>query len=291
MSITSKTINLLQRLRNGQAVNSGEFTSAQQKELIGFLLQRRGITFTRIGKSRGSYHVADTALFQELCAQYDTVLKDFDAAARLAAGEVKSRAGKVMLFGNSKQKGADRTMKGFTILADRDMDIQYLGKEFTIGPLTGLHVINRSDLHLPGRATVVIVENAECFYDLRWIPHVGLGIEDGPFIVLCRFPVSEEARLWLESIPNRILYFGDYDLAGIRIYETEFKRRLGEKITFLIPEDLKERIKRNGNSELYTLQVNEGFSCLSSPSGELTHLITLLHSLQSGYEQEGYCHP
>ena len=114
---------------------------------------------------------------------------------------------------------------------------------------------------------------------------------DGPYILLCRFPISEESKLWLESIPNRCYYFGDFDLAGIRIYETEFKNRLTDKISFIIPNDLEERILQKGTVMLYSKQVNEGFASLKSSSGELTKLISLLHKLQRCYEQEGYCLP
>lgn len=78
-----------------------------------------------------------------------------------------------------------------------------------------------------------------------------------------RFPVSEEGKRWLEDIPNRVLYFGDFDLAGIRIYETEFKRRLGNRVSFLVPSDISERIRLNGNPALYTEQINKGFSGLT----------------------------
>ena len=291
MSITNKTIQLLQRLRDGEAVRTGEFASAQQKDIINFLMKHRGVIFTRIGKSRGSYNVTDPALFQELCSQYDPILRDLDAAARLIAGEVESRAEKVALFGNSKQDGADRTMKGFTILADRTTEIHYHGRGYVIGPKVGLHVVDRKGLVLPESATVVIVENAECLYDLRWTANVGLGEEDGPYVILCRFPICEEAKLWLKTLTNRILYFGDFDLAGIRIYESEFKRRLRNRISFILPTDLEKRIREGGNPMLYTKQVNEGFASIASPSGELKDLIFLIHNLHSCYEQEGYCLP
>ena len=291
MSVTIKTILLLQRLRDGESVRTGELASAQQKDIIDFLMKRRGVIFTRIGKSRGSYSVTDSSLFQELCSQYNPTLKDLDAAARLVAGEVESRAEKVALFGNSKQDGADRTVKGFTILSDRTTEVHYQGREYFIGPKAGLHIVDRKALILPDNVTVIVVENVECLYNLRWIPNVDLRDEDGPYVVLCRFPICEEAKLWLESLPNRILYFGDFDLAGIRIYETEFKRRLRNRISFILPGDIEGRIRKHGNPALYTKQVNEGFASVTSPSGESNALISLLHSLQSCYEQEGYCLP
>ena len=289
MKYSAKVISILTRLRDGEQVTAGELSSQQLKTLIQQLEGMGAISFSRKGRLRGFYVAPDKGRFREACARVDSTLKDLDAARMLANGVVASRAERVALFGNSKQESEDRTVKGFTLLADRQLTVQYLGKDYSIGPKAGLHVVDRNALVLPYEATVIIVENAECLYDLRWISNVKLRFEDGPFVVLCRFPVCEEAKLWLESLPNRILYFGDYDLAGVRIYESEFKRRLREKISFVIPEDLEDRIRKQGNPSLYAKQVNEGFSGLTSPSGELTGLIDLLHRLQSSYEQEGYC--
>lgn len=290
MTYSEKTIRVLLSLRDGEQVTKGVFSSSRQLQALETELTRLGsISFSRKGKLMGYYMATDREHFVEACGRIDSSLTDLEAALRLAQGEVTSRAEKVVLFGNSKQDGADRTVKGFTILADRTIEVEYQGRCFVIGPMVGLHVVDRSSLSIPEKATLVVVENAECLYNLRWIPNVGLKDEDGPFVILCRFPVCEEAKLWLETIPNRILYFGDFDLAGIRIYETEFKKRLGDRISFIIPDDLEERIRRSGNPELYARQVNERFASTSSTSRELNRLIGMLHRMQSSYEQEGYC--
>lgn len=291
MKYSSKAIRILLRLRDGEEVNEGDVRSKALSDLFRELEARHSLAFVRRGRSRGAWSAITPERLTDACGEIDPVLSNLDSALLLADGKVSSRAEKVGLFGNSKQDGADRTVKGFTILADKDVSIQYLGKEFLIAPLAGLHVVDRNTLVIPDETTVIIVENAECLYDLRWIPNVGLKNENGPYIVLCRFPICEDAKIWLESIPNKILYFGDFDLAGIRIYETEFKRRLKDRISFILPGDLERRIRKHGNPELYTKQVNEGFASVTSPSGELKDLISLLHNIQSGYEQEGYCLP
>ena len=292
MTYSEKTIRVLISLRDGEQITKGVMSSSRQLQALETELIRMGaVSFSRKGKLMGSYMVTDRERFLEACGRIDSSLTDLDAALRLARGEVASRAEKVALFGNSKQDGADRTVKGFTILADRTIEVQYQDRGYVIGPAAGLHVVDRCLLSLPGNVTVVVVENAECLYDLRWIPNAGLKDEDGPFVILCRFPVCEEEKLWLETIPNRILYFGDFDLAGIRIYETEFKRRLQDKVSFIVPDDLEERIRRSGNPRLYAKQINDGFLSVSSPSGEINDTIALLHRLQSTYEQEGYCTP
>ena len=288
MKYSAKTIRTLIRLRDGDAVNEGEFRSGQMKELLVALNSQNALSFVRIGRSRGAYKAITPERFTAACVEYDRTLSDLEAARRLAENEISSRAEKVAFFGNSKQEGADRTVKGFTILADRDLNICYQEREYVLNSTTGLHIIERSALAIPAQATVIVVENAECFYDLRWIPNVGFKPEDGPYIIMCRFPICEEGKLWLECIPNRVLYFGDFDLAGIRIYETEFKRRLRDRISFIIPSDIEDRIRQSGNPSLYSKQVNEGFANLKSFSEELTNLISIIHNLQSTYEQEGY---
>lgn len=289
MKYSPKTISTLIRLRDGEQVNDGELSSKQVKNLVDELHRKAAVSFNRRGKLRGYYVVTDRDRFLDACRQVDSSLVNLEDALRLANGELDKRKEKVALFGNSKQGGADKTMKGFTLLADRKTSVEYLGDEVRIGPLTGLHVVNYPALVLPKDATVVIVENPECFYDHGWIPLVGLSQDSGPYIVLCRTPFCEQAKLWLESIPNRILYFGDFDLGGVRIYETEFKRRLGNRISFIVPDDIEERVRRRGNSDLYSKQVNEFKDSVKSE--ELDGLIRLLHHLQSGYEQEGYCLP
>ena len=290
MKYSEKTIRVLLRLRDGEIINKGVFSSSQQLQILETELARmNAISFSRKGKLMGYYQATDRDSFLEACGRVDPVLSNLDAAFRLTQGKITSRAEKVSLFGNSKLEGAERTVMGFTLLADRTLKVKYLGDIFVIGPLVGLHVVNRESLVLPVESTVIIVENVECLYDLRWISNVGIKVEDGPYVILCRFPMCEEAKLWLESIPNRILYFGDYDLAGIRIYESEFKKRLADKISFIVPKDLEERIRKKGNPSLYTKQVNEGLMTVSSPSGEMNETLALLHRLQSAYEQEGYC--
>lgn len=289
MKYSAKTIRTLIRLKDGDAVNEGEFRSGQMKELLTVLNSQNALSFVRIGRSRGAYKAITPERFTAACVDYDRTLSDLEAALRLAENEISSRAEKVALFGNSKQDGADRTVKGFTLIADRELTVSYLGRILFIGPLTGLHVVDRNALIIPKESTVIMVENAECFYDLRWIPNIGLKPENGPYIIMCRFPICEEGKLWLESLTNRLLYFGDFDLAGIRIYETEFKRRLANKISFIVPKDIESRIRQSGNPDLYSKQVNEGLSKIKSESEELTDLLSIIHRLQSSFEQEGYC--
>ena len=289
MKYSERTIRVLISLRDGETLSASAVKGKQLESIVSFLVSKSAVHFNRTSKSRGVYTSTSRESFVEACADYDPVLSDLEDAMMLTQGEFSSRAEKVAAFGDSKTGSIDKTVKGFTILADRNLTVRYLEEDFTIGPETGLHVIKRQSLTIPSDATVIVVENTECFYDLRWIPNVGLDRNDGPYIIMSRFPVSENSKLFLEGIPNRVLYFGDFDLAGVNIYETEYKRRLGERVRFIVPADIEARIRSKGNPSLYSKQLNSNVSRTVSQSSELDSLVSLLNRLQSCYEQEGYC--
>lgn len=64
---------------------------------------------------------------------------------------------------------------------------------------------------------------------------------------------SSDLRTWLQTIPNQYVHFGDFDLAGIHIFLTEFQKHLGTRASFLIPQDIELRIK-HGSAERYNDQ-------------------------------------
>ena len=89
------------------------------------------------------------------------------------------------------------------------------------------------------------------------------------------------------SIPNHYLHFGDYDLAGIHIYQSEFEQYLGaERSSFLIPDDILSRL-RSGSSQRFDNQYNR-FKNITSENQELQELITVIWQYRKGYDQEGY---
>lgn len=80
--------------------------------------------------------------------------------------------------------------------------------------------------------------------------------------------------------------FGDLDLAGIRIFITEFYRYLGERSSFLIPPDYEERIK-NGSRERYDVQLTTTKNMIINDP-RLRALAACIHKYHRGYDQEGY---
>ena len=89
------------------------------------------------------------------------------------------------------------------------------------------------------------------------------------------------------NIPNHYVHFGDFDLAGISIFLSEFHSYLGsERSSFFIPKDIEHRLK-SGSMRRYNEQFQR-FNHIKSDNQELQELIRLIHFYKRGYDQEGY---
>lgn len=102
-----------------------------------------------------------------------------------------------------------------------------------------------------------------------------------------RYPQENlfDLREWLKRIPNRYIHFGDFDLAGIHIYLSEFYAQLGDRASFLILSDIEERLA-DGNASLYDQQYAR-FKNMEVTDARLLSLVDWIHKYRKGYEQEG----
>lgn len=105
-------------------------------------------------------------------------------------------------------------------------------------------------------------------------------------LFVSRYPQSSDLSQWLQKIPNRYVHFGDFDLAGIHIFLTEFYRHISDRASFLIPADIEHRLEF-GSFERYTEQY-PCFRNLSSDIPSVQELINLINHYHKGYDQEGY---
>lgn len=106
-------------------------------------------------------------------------------------------------------------------------------------------------------------------------------------LFVSRYPQSTDLRSWLCSIPNHYIHFGDFDLAGINIFLTEFHAHLGERSSFLIPKDIEQRLANNGTGQRYNAQYQK-FKNLATHIPALQNLIDAINKYRRGYDQEGY---
>jgi hypothetical protein len=87
-----------------------------------------------------------------------------------------------------------------------------------------------------------------------------------------------------KDISNKIIYFGDFDLAGIEIYLKQILP-INSNIKLFIPSNLDILIKKYGNNYLYKKQINR-YSSLKSEDQNIQNIIDTIHKYQKCLEQE-----
>jgi hypothetical protein len=199
--------------------------------------------------------------------------------------EELTRADAVAVSSNSKLKKV-RTFKGFPVNCYSPVPIKINGREVMINPTEGVFqfIYDFERFEIPPEITVVGIENPENF---RRIDSQKYLFEDINPLFVSRYPQNRSRDLikWIQSIPNPYLHFGDFDFAGIGIYLNEYKKYLGDRAKFFIPENIACLISRYGNKDLYDRQ-KMNYNKKEITETKLLELLETIDSLKKGLEQE-----
>ena len=272
----------IQALMAGEQVAGSKLNGNLLSELMA-----EGLLLVIARGSRKSYRARDI----EALKRY---LIDKDESFRmLEANAADSRASMAAETGNSKLVSV-RSCPGFPINSYEPIECSLQGKPFMVNPQEGsfLFVTDWETFVIPGEVIVMNIENMENFRMIRqqrsfFEDYLKVHGMSGKILFVSRYPQSLDLRKWLTSIPNHYIHFGDYDLAGINIFLSEFQQYIGkDRSSFLIPDDIELRLKL-GSKSRYDEQYNR-FKDMKSDSQEIQHLIELIHQERKGYDQEGY---
>jgi hypothetical protein len=196
-----------------------------------------------------------------------------------------SRSELVIASSDSKSRKV-RTFRGFLVNCYCPIQATINGKQITIDPVEGTFqfIYDFEKFILSPNITIVGIENPENF---RYIEKQKYLFNDLNPLFICRYPQnqSKDLRRWLQSIANPYLHFGDFDFAGIGIYLNEYKKYLGNRASFFVPENMDEKIEKHGNKDLYAKQkINFDKDIITEE--KLLKLIKLIHKYKKGLEQE-----
>lgn len=272
----------IQALMAGEQVAGSKLNGNLLSELMA-----EGLLLVIARGSRKSYRARDI----EALKRY---LIDKDESFRmLEANAADSRASMAAETGNSKLVSV-RSCPGFPINSYEPIECSLQGKPFMVNPQEGsfLFVTDWETFVIPEEVIVMGIENMENFRMIRqqrsfFEDYLKVHGMSGKILFVSRYPQSLDLRKWLTSIPNHYIHFGDYDLAGINIFLSEFQQYIGkDRSSFLIPDDIELRLK-SGSKSRYDEQYNR-FKDMKSDSQEIQHLIELIHQERKGYDQEGY---
>ena len=302
-------------------LNGDEVASSKLSHRMATLLQEEGFLFSKTNGSRCKYRI-DGALrkgcriflaqqfglrcsleeFVELSSQSSsasssvsssfsgTSLSSSSSSSSDSSGLSATRAQMVGAMGDSKYHHI-RTFRGFLVNSYSPIEAWLNGQALMITPMEGsMTFINATEsFEIPEDVLVVGMENAENFMQIRKQKYLFDSLyPDKRILFVSRYPQNalSDLREWLLRIPNPYVHFGDFDLAGIHIYLSEYYAYLGDRASFLIPGDIEERL-REGNAGLYDQQY-EKFKDVTVSDARVQPLVDMIHCYCRGYEQEGY---
>ena len=280
MKISKTLINTLLQLMDGESVAS----STLRKDFAETLLAEGLLTVQTHGSRRAFKAIDTIALknflqthYEELRTLGDNYLDSYTTRFEQAAET-----------GNSKLVMV-RSCPGFPVNSYEPITCSLSGNEIVVNPPEGgfVFIDNWQQFTIPNDVVVVGIENMENF---RMIRHQRKLFEsvlsDTPLLFVSRYPQSKDLRKWLQGITNRYVHFGDFDLAGINIFLTEFQQFLGARSSFFIPSDIEKRLQI-GSQDRYNNQLSR-FRDLKCDENRIQAIIDLINKYHKCYDQEGY---
>lgn len=268
----------LMQLVEGQKIPASKMKYAIVKDLMD-----EGIIY-RPGKVNSIIQLTDKQQL-ELYLKNHFEINDLRSYIDAVKNKESTRANLVAVAADSKVK-AVRSFKGFLVNSYTQISSTLNGETHIICPTNGtFNFIYDFEGFIPAPdVTIVGIENPENF---RHIEKQQYLFQDIKPLFVCRYPQNQSKDLikWLQSIPNNYLHFGDFDFAGIGIYLNEYKKYLGSKSVFFIPENTKYLLRDYGNKNLYNFQ-KDNFDIVKIDEINLIDLIALIHALKRGLEQE-----
>ena len=282
MKITSSLIDKLIRLRSGEYLPSSVLRGDWVEDLL-----REGVLISCSHGSRSRIKASSPQTLEQSLIHIDERFGDLDSMKGVIANDIP-RSVQAAATGNSKLVMV-RSCPGFPVNSYDSIPCSLNGRDIMINPEEGTFVFisDWQSFEIPEDVLIMNIENMENFRMIRQQRTLFTAMfPNKRLLFVSRYPQSSDLRTWLERIPNLYVHFGDFDLAGIHIFLSEFHKYLGERASFLIPHDIEERLQQ-GSMERYNAQYNK-FKNISSGVPSLQLLINMINKYHRCYDQEGY---
>lgn len=280
MKLSKTLTNALLQLLNGETVAA----SLLRKDFADILLAEGMLTIQTHGRHRNFRAIDTVGLKNFLQTHYEELRMIGDETPQ----SYETRSEQAIETGNSKLVKV-RSCPGFPVNSYQPIKCMLNGEPFVVNPPEGsfMFIDNWQQFAIPEDVIVVGIENMENFRMVRRQRQLfEREIGNAPLLFVSRYPQSIDLRKWLQGIPSKYVHFGDFDLAGINIFLTEFHKYLSSRSTFLIPTDIEQRLAK-GSQVRYNEQYIR-FQHLCSDVPCLQRLIDLINNYHRCYDQEGY---
>lgn len=270
----------LLRLLEGETMPSSQMKYPEVKEM----LVENILTEIRQGRMKSVYQLRNPQSFDTyLSNRFD--IHDLDVYVDALKKEEITKSELALASSDSKARTV-RSFKGFLVNSYEPISATLNNEPIVIHPASGTFqfIYDFETFSVDKDVTIVGIENAENFRQIEKQRYLFEHIKP---LFVSRYPQNQHKDLihWLQAINNPYLHFGDFDLAGIRIFLFEYFRYLGDKATFFIPPDIEFLIEKYGNSKRYDNQMTH-FDGKDITNGKLLELIRIIHLYKKGLDQE-----
>lgn len=278
MKLSLKIAKALVRLIDGEILPA----SSAKSKLIDRLVEEN--ILYRKGKHRRTLHLQDEEALKTFLAN-QLQIQDVIQYISAKEDEKSTRAEFVKLTTESKDS-KERAFKGFLVNSYFPIKAKLNGQEITINPPSGSFVFisDYERFEIPKSITIVGMENARNFSEIQKQRYLFDAINP---LFISRYPQNQNQDFirWMQQIPNRYLHFGDFDLAGVSIYLNEYKKHLGKRALFFIPDKIQDTIRNYGNRQRYNQQ-KLAFDQDKINEVALIQLLHIIHTEKKGLDQE-----
>lgn len=170
---------------------------------------------------------------------------------------------------------------GMHINSPDAIEVRINGQQLTLSFPEGCALFVDKNTHLEIDEDVLIV-GIENFENIKFsLKERALLPVEKKLIFVERGPVLRE---YLKGVPNEYLHFGDFDLPGIFIYQTEYAPIAGERGNFFVPTNINDLIKQ-GTTTLHDVHLKK-YASLTGITSEIESLIGLIKREKRRLPQE-----
>lgn len=197
-----------------------------------------------------------------------------------------SRSNNIRMSGDSKLKETE-LWQGFYFKVSEPIHAQWQGKPLTLLPYPeGIPVFmpQPETQSLPEDVTVVMIENSENFLKIETQLPLFQGLK---CFFVSFYPREQHSYFieWLQKQPNNYVHYGDFDFAGIHIYQSQYKKYVSGESRYLVPSGLLPLFRRYGKRALYNNQLSLQALIKADEPG-ISELLEIIKREHKGLEQE-----
>ena len=197
-----------------------------------------------------------------------------------------SRSNNIRMSGDSKLKETE-LWQGFYFKVSEPIHAQWQGRPLTLLPYPeGIPVFmpQPETLSLPEGVTVVMIENSENFLKIETQLPLFQGLK---CFFVSFYPREQHSYFieWLQKQPNNYVHYGDFDFAGIHIYQSQYKKYVSGESRYLVPSGLLPLFRQYGKRELYNNQLFLQTLIKADEPG-ISELLEIIKREHKGLEQE-----